>query len=226
MDKEQSDMSNQNMKLRLGDMKTRQELVTDAIREAILRGRFHPGDRLDQSELANELEVSRSPVREALRILTAEDLVTHYRHRGTVVTERTVDELKELLFMRKLLEGAAARRAATAITDKQLAHLEDIISKARNSNDTQRVLALNNDFHTTIYLAYPQPFLVEEIQKMRNRIAPYNRLYLDGPNQKSRAWEDHQRIYEACRAKDPDRAEQETCRHLERVYDGIIGQLG
>lgn len=210
----------------LDDMKTRQELVTDAIRMAILKGRFRPGDRLDQTDLAEELRVSRSPVREALRILTAEDLVTHYRHKGTVVTERTISELKELLFIRQLLESAATKRAVAHMTDERLAMLKAIIDEAEHSDNMERVLALNNEFHTTIYNAYDQRYLIDAIQQMRNKVAPYNRLYLDGPGQKAQAWSDHHRIYEACAAHDADAAAEETCRHLERVFDGIIASLG
>ena len=210
----------------LDDMKTRQELVTDAIRMAILKGRFRPGDRLDQTDLANELHVSRSPVREALRILTAEDLVTHYRHKGTVVTERTEHELRELLFIRQLLEGAATKRAVAHMTDERIVILKQIIDEAEHSNDMERVLALNNEFHSTIYTAYDQRYLIDEIQKMRNKVAPYNRLYLDGPGQKAQAWSDHRRIYEACVAHDAELAAEETLRHLERVFDGIIASLG
>jgi len=210
------------LKLNQNSMKTRQELGTDAIRAAILRGRFRPGERLDQTDLAEEFEVSRSPVREALRILTAEELVTHFRHRGTVVTERSADELRELLFMRKLLEGAAASRAVSAMTDATLGRLGDIISEAESSSDTQRVLGLNNTFHATIYSAYEQPHLMDEIQKLRNKVAPYNRLYLDTPGHKTNAWADHRRIYEACLARDPERAAEETRRHLDNVFDGIL----
>lgn len=213
------------IKLQLDSVKTRQELVTDAIRGAILRGRFRPGDRLDQTELADEMNVSRSPVREALRILTAEDLVTHYRHRGTVVTERTSEELRELLFMRKLLEGAAARRAITLMTEERIRRLKAVIDEAHAAEDMERVLELNNIFHATIYEAYPQPYLIAEIQKLRNKIAPYNRLYLDGPGQKAAAWADHQRIYEACVAQDADAIADETCRHLDNVFAGIISSM-
>ncbi len=64
-----------------------------------------------------------------------------------------------------------------------------------------------------------------EIQKMRNKIAPYNRLYLDGPGQKAAAWADHRRIYEACCAGDPDVVVQETERHLDRVSQAIMAEV-
>lgn len=206
-------------------MKTRQELVTDAIRFAILRGRFHPGDRLDQSDLATELKVSRSPVRESLRLLTAEGLITHYPHRGTIVTERSIEELEEMLFIRKLLEGAAIERAMEHITDDVLETLDGIINEADSTDEVERALILNNTFHTTIYNAYQQPVLVDEIQKMRNKVAPYNRLYLDGEGHKSVAWADHRRIYEACCEHNTELAIKETHRHLERVFHSIIAEL-
>lgn len=215
-------MAIEKMQINADGMKTRQELVTEALRNAIVQGRFRPGDRLDQSELAEELGVSRSPVREALRTLTAEDLVTHLRHRGTIVTERTVAELHELLHIRKLLEGSAARRAAPQIEDERLAKLKAIIDEANTSDDSQHILKLNHVFHATIYEAYEQPILIEEIQKLRNKIAPYNRLYLDTPGQKQAAWEDHQRIYEACLERDGEKAAHETCEHISRVFQSII----
>jgi DNA-binding GntR family transcriptional regulator len=207
-------------------LKTRQELVTDAIRLAILTGRFRPGDKLDQTELADELHVSRSPVREALRTLAAEELITHTPHRGAVVTERSLDELKELLFIRSLLEGAAAKRAAGHMDEPRLNRLEQIVNEADESNDVEHVLALNNQFHTTIYQAVEQPMIIDLIQSMRNKVAPYNRIFLDMEGTKDAAWLAHRRILAACRDRDGDRAEQETRRHLAEVFDSIVTGLG
>lgn len=204
------------------NLKTREEVVTDAIRHAILRGRFRPGDKLNQEDLAEELGVSRSPVREALRTLAAEELVTSYPHRGVVVTERSTSELQELLFIRILLEGSAARRAAPHMDEIRLTRLNAIIVEAEGSNDKEHVLGLNNVFHTTIYEAIEQPLMIDLIQKLRNKVAPYNRVYLDMAGQKERAWQDHRRIYEACLARDGEQAELETQRHLEQVFEAIV----
>ena len=203
-------------------MKTREEIVADALRDAILRGTFKPGEKLDQSELAEILGVSRSPVREALRTLAAEELVTNVPHRGSVVTERSRDELEELLFMRILLEGAAARRAAGSMTPERLEKLEQILIKGENATNEIEVLGLNNDFHTTVYAAYAQPILINTIQQLRNKVAPYNRLYLGVEGRKEAAWADHRRIYEACLAGDPKAAERETRNHLNQVFEGIL----
>jgi len=205
---------------------TREEVVANAIRRAILRGTFKPGEKLDQQELAENLGVSRSPVREALRTLAAEELVTNIPHRGAIVTERSQTELKELLFMRLLLEGSAARRAAPNIEDAHLRHLEKIMSDAEEATDFEEILELNNDFHTTIYSAYDQPHQIRVIQMWRNKVAPYNRIYLDVPGCREKAWADHYRIYEACVERDGARAEQETKLHLEQVFEGILIAIG
>jgi DNA-binding GntR family transcriptional regulator len=214
-------MSLGHLSINSDNLKTREEVVTDAIRQAILRGRFRPGDKLQQEDLADELGVSRSPVREALRTLAAEELVTSYPHRGVVVTERSGAELEELLLIRILLEGTAARRAAPYVDEARLARLDAIIREAQTSTDTEHVLGLNNIFHTTIYEAIAQPLMIDLIQKLRNKVAPYNRVYLDMPGQKERAWSDHRRIYDACAVRDGERAEAETKRHLEQVFQAI-----
>ncbi|MEM7800687.1 MAG: GntR family transcriptional regulator, partial [Chloroflexota bacterium] len=162
------------------------------------------------------------PIREALRTLAAEELVTIVAHRGVVVTERTVDELQELLFIRIMLEGAAARRGAEIITAEQLRALEVILVDGETSDDLEKVLLLNNDFHNMIYAAFPQPVLIATIQQLRNKIAPYNRIYLDSTERKDAAWADHRLIYEACLKRDGELAEAETKRHLEQVFEGIL----
>ena len=219
-------MTLENQQDLLLNMKTREEIVVEAIRNAILRGTFKPGEKLDQQDLADRLGVSRSPIREALRTLAAEELVTIVAHRGVVVSERTVDELKELLFIRMMLEGAAAHRGAEEISGKQLEELERILVEGETSTDLEKVLLLNNDFHNLIYAAYPQPVLIDNIQKLRNKIAPYNRIFLDSAERKDGAWADHRRIYEACLKHDGDLAEQETKRHLEAVFEGIVAANG
>ncbi|MEM9775723.1 MAG: GntR family transcriptional regulator [Chloroflexota bacterium] len=206
----------------LNNLKTREEMVADAIRRAILTGQFKPGEKLDQQDLANNLGVSRSPIREALRTLAAEELVTNFAHRGVVVTTRTRAELEELLFIRMMLEGAAARRGAESMNRAQIAVLEKIVLAGETSNDTQELLQLNNDFHNGIYEAFSQPVLITHIQQLRNKIAPYNRVYLELEGRKEEAWAGHRRIYEACVEADGSAAEAETKLHLEQVFDGIL----
>jgi len=200
------------------EMKTREEAVAGALRLAIIRGAFRPGEKLDLGALSDRLGVSRSPIREALRTLAAEELITIVPHRGVMVKERTADELEQLFFIRATLEGAAARRAAAAMTDERLEAIETILVAGEKSYDMEEVLGLNNDFHTLIYSSFHQPILIATIQQFRNRMGPYNRLYLDSEGSKDAAWADHRRIFEACKARDEKRCERETIKHLEQVF--------
>jgi len=219
-------MTKARFSMNLQDLKPRGELIADAIRASILRGNFRPGEKLDQQEIADELAVSRIPVREALRTLDAEGLVTMIPNRGAIVTERTVAEVSELYFIRSVLEGAAAERAASHMDDKRLARIADIIDEAEQTDDLEQLLSLNNDFHITVYSAYPQPTTIGYIQQLRNMVAPYNRIYMDlsGAN-KAAAWDDHRRIYEACLDRNAEQALSETRRHLDRVLDTIVSEM-
>jgi DNA-binding GntR family transcriptional regulator len=203
-------------------LKTREDLVADAIRTSILRGTFRPGAKLDQQQIADELNVSRSPVREALRTLGAEGLVTIIPNRSAVVTERSLQELEELYFIRVVLEGAAVERAAPKMVEGTLKELASILEQADDTYDLEELLILNNDFHIRTYSAFQQPILLNYIQQLRNMVAPYNRLYLDLVGSKEAAWADHRRIYEACVRRDGKAARSETQNHLEQVFRRIV----
>jgi len=202
--------------------KTRADLVADALRTAILRGMVKPGEKLDQRQISGDLDFGRTPVREAMRTLAAEGLITIIPNRGVVVTERSIGELKELQFIRGLLEGAAARRGAPRMDDLRLEELATILKKADKTSDIEEIFALNTSFHGTIYSAFPQPALIRHIRRQRNKMTPYSRLYLERAGNKEAAWAGHRRIYEACLRRDGKQAEEETISHLDQVFQGIV----
>lgn len=204
-------------------LQTRQDLVATAIRDAILRGQFRPGDKLDQQQIADDLKVSRSPVREALRALDAEGLITLIPNRGAIVTERSLAELEELYFTRGVVEGLAVQRSAPLMDDKTLKKLDGIFELAERTDDYGELLALNNQFHMLSYSTHDQPFLIDYIQQLRDLSAPYNRLYLDSAGSVEAAWKDHRRIYKACKKRDGELAKKELERHLENVIRKIAG---
>ena len=204
--------------------KTREELAAEKLREAILVGHFKAGEKLDQGAISKQLNVSLSPVREAIRTLAAEGIVTMVPHKGALVTELTVEQLKELHEIRGFLEGQAAKKAVPHLSSDDLERLERIIAKADKTKDRETLQALNNEFHQVLYSAYEQPETLKIVQHIRNKVAPYIRLYLD-TGRKDEAWAAHQRIFDACKAKDAELAEKETRRHLAEVCEGILGAL-
>lgn len=205
-----------------GALKTRETVVADKLREAIMRGYFQPGQRLDQSEIAEIFKVSRSPVREALRTLAAEELVKVYPHRGAVVAELSLEEIEEIYFLRGVLEGTAVRLAASKIDNERIAALQVILDKANKTTDLDQWLELNRDFHDTIYEAINRPRLLSIIQSLRNIAIPYTRRYVAFPEHMEATQVGHQRILDALIQRDGAQAQKETQNHLKVLCDSVL----
>jgi DNA-binding GntR family transcriptional regulator len=201
---------------------TRQEVVAVRIREAILRGNLEPGQRLDQKQIAESLRVSRSPVREALRTLAAEGLVEVIPHRGAVVAELSPDELEEILAIRSVLEGMAARLAVPKIDAERLSTLESILKELNQTMNLDRWMVLNNHFHHTIYQLANRPRLLALIDNLRNTITPYMRQYVASSEHIREVAASHQLIFDACVKRDPLLAEQETQKHIAAARAGVV----
>lgn len=203
-------------------VQTREDFVIDELREAIVRGHFKPGEKLDQEEIAELLNVSRIPVRQALRTLTAEGLVKMYPHRGATVAELSREELEEIYFLRGVLEGVAARLAAPKMDDARIAKLQAILKKIDQLTDLDQWLDLNREFHNTIYEVINRPRLLEMIESLRNTSAPYIRDYIASPEYLEVTRLSHRRILEACINRDGILAQQETQKHLRVVGEGAL----
>ncbi len=203
-------------------LRTRQEIIIDRLRNAILRGDLRPGQKLDQNELAEMLKVSRSPIREALRTLSAEGLVEVIPHRGAVVAELSAAELEEILTLRGVLEGMAARLAVPKMTDEQIQTLGTILEEINHALDPDQWVELNHRFHQTIYLAANRPRLLSLINNLRNTITPYMRQYIASSEHIRNVALSHQTIYDACVKRDPVLVEQETQKHLAAATPGIV----
>jgi DNA-binding GntR family transcriptional regulator len=203
-------------------VQTREDFVIDELREAIVRGHFKPGEKLDQEEIAELLNVSRIPVRQALRTLTAEGLVKMYPHRGATVAELSREELEEIYFLRGVLEGVAARLAAPKMDEAHIAKLQAILKKIDQLTNLDEWLDLNREFHNTIYEVINRPRLLEMIESLRNTSAPYIRDYIASPEYLEVTRLSHRRILEACINRDGILAQQETQKHLRVVGEGAL----
>jgi DNA-binding GntR family transcriptional regulator len=202
--------------------KTREEFVADCVREAILRGDFKPGERLDENVIASLLSVSRTPVRAALRILAAESLVEVQPHRGAVVNELSASELEEIYFIRGVLEGALARLAVPSLDGERIAALQAILEEMEMTADTDRWLALNNHFHRTLYQAANRPRMLSIIDYVRNIAVPYIRQFIDSPERMESSRGEHRRILAACVERDGALAQEEVERHLKAVCEANL----
>lgn len=203
-------------------LQTREDFVIDELREAIVRGHFKPGEKLDQSEIAELFKVSRIPVRQALRTLTAEGLVKIYPHRGAVVAELSRDELEEIYFLRGVLEGVAARLAAPKMDEERIAKLQAILEKMDQTTDLDEWLDLNREFHHTIYQVINRPRFLAMIESLRNTAAPYTRDYIASPEYLEATRLGHRQILEACINRDGVLAQEETQKHLMVKCEDVL----
>jgi DNA-binding GntR family transcriptional regulator len=189
-----------------GSRRTAHELVRDTLRRAILRGTLPGGLRLVQAEIAAQLEVSTTPVREALRDLATEGLIRLDAHRGAIVRELDYSEVEEIYDLRKLLEPEALRRAAENITEEELEHAASLQAQMDGVTDAGVWADLNREFHATLVRAARAPRLINILQNLRDSAAPYVGLSLQASEEKRRLANDqHREILEAMRAGDADK---------------------
>lgn len=204
---------------------TLEQFVARKLREAILLGHLRPGDKLDQNEIAETLGVSRSPVRDALRTLSAEGLVEVYPHRGAVVAELSADELEEIFLIRRILEGIAARLAVQSLNADQIVELRQILDEIDRTNDLDSWLELNRRFHHTLYQAAGRPRLLSMVENLRNTTVPYVRQFIATSKHKETSQASHRRILKACEDRNGTLAEQETQMHMNDVCLGVLKHI-
>jgi len=191
---------------------TAQELVLEAVRGAILAGVIEPGARLRQEELADLFGTSRIPVREALRALEYEGLVTSEPHRGFTVTSLDADDIEEVYELRILLEGQAVRLAVPLMTDEDLSDLDELFRRMQAASTPDEQLAARERFYTRLYSITGRPRLVGLIARLRQEVA---RALRWATIQHSGAI--HESFYEALKTGDAERAVAQLSGHYHRV---------
>ena len=209
-----------------GSRRTAHELVRDTLRQAILRGTLPGGLRLVQAEIATQLEVSTTPVREALRDLATEGLIRLDAHRGAIVRELEFSEVEEIYDLRMLLEPEALRRATANITAEELAYAASLQAQMDEETDAGVWADLNREFHATLVKAARAPRLITILQNLRDSAAPYVGLSLQTSEEQRRHANVHHRgILEAMRTGDADTAAAVALEHLESTRQ-ILAERG
>lgn len=204
------------------------DYVTRSIRERILSGAYSPGTKLDQHMLVEEFGASLIPVRESLRQLEAQGFVRLYPHKGAYVAELSLAEVKEIYFVRELLEEAATRLAVPKLSAEDKTRLRERLEqmeRATSSGDYAQLLDLNRDFHFIIYEAGDNRLLVELIRSLWDRSSRYRHLYTYLPDRAPRALREHKRIYKLCVLGDAEAAAREVRNNVRQTVKGLIPVL-
>lgn len=208
---------------------TRQSLnnvVADALREAILSGQFKPGDRLPEPQLAEMFGVSRNPIREALQVLSNEGLVEISPRKGARVPLMTYEELSETIELRAELEGISARNAARHRDAAMRASLEQLLrdgAGALATKNGEALQAANDRFHQELARAGKNRYLTEFMRSLRDRT-----YWLFSTKAKVRAevsWREHASVLEAVIAGNDRRAFELASDHVRKVGASLLAEV-
>jgi DNA-binding GntR family transcriptional regulator len=205
--------------------RTLQDLTTERLREAILAGAFSPGQRLHHDALANQFGVSRMPVRQALRVLESEGLVELRPHRGAVVVALRPEDVTKIFEVRALLEARAAVLAAPNIRDDDLARLRGFLEAMEHACSDEQFLALNMQFHMTIYHASGWRHLCALIAAQRNVVQPCLSLATTFLGRSRTAQDEHRSIMRAAEARDGATLAKLTVEHLRTTARWVVDEL-
>jgi DNA-binding GntR family transcriptional regulator len=208
--------------LAIGDdeRRTAHQLVRDTLRQAILTGKVPGGERLVQAELAQQMRVSTTPVREALRDLAAEGLIRLDAHRGAIVHSPSHAELEEIYRLRQLLEPEIMERAIANITDAELDEATEILRRADGETDPVAWIELNRQFHRVFTRAARSSRLASIVEPLQDSATLYILVSLtQGTRGVEEANAQHWRLLEAVRSGDVAAAREVMLSHIHKTVD-------
>lgn len=191
--------------------------IFNILREDILNGRYREGSKLIESKLAKELQVSRTPVREALKQLELEGIVENIPNRGAIVLGISQQDIEDIYTIRNSIEGIAAKWAVERMTEEELEELKeiyDLMDFYVQKNDIEGFAQLNIEFHESIYRATKSRYLEQVLKGLQYYMkrTRMKALQVEGRIQKSQM--EHKEILDAFIHRDPEKAQEALTRHL------------
>lgn len=193
------------------------DVICKKIADEIVLGQFSPGSRLDEMTLAGLFNVSRTPVREALKQLAIQGLVVCRPNRSAVVAEMTPEQLDRMFEAIGELEAACARHAAVRMTAPDRERLADLHAKSRvamRAGNFELYDSLNQELHGVVIQSCGNPVLIEMTFTLRHRVSPYRRSQFRNIERMSASFEEHAVILEALLTHDATTAQREMRAHL------------
>lgn len=203
------------------DPRSLRDQVRQVLRSWIVSGRFAPGDRVRERDIAQELGISRMPVREAVALLEGEGLVTSLPRGGVVVKKLTAKDAADLFHIREVLEGLAARLAAQNAASADASVLHHNLSQAKKAaegGDSAEQSRLNLEFHETVIALADNPALTTMLEPVGVRL----RWHFAPDQEPTTVLDEHTHILEAISSRDADRAAHIAAEHVRQTRDNIL----
>lgn len=212
-----------------GPPSTTQQHAVRWLREAFVTGGLRPGERVNQERVAAEIGVSVAPVREALRVLEQEGLVTYRTRRGYAVTELRIADLEEIYALRRLLETHVVRASLPLLGSDELARVRAAAAEcvdAAAADDIVRELEANRRFHFGLIAADEHPHAVRHLGMLWEATEAYRALYYTDPREREAAASSHDQILAAAERGDADGLIAELDAHRDQALAVLRGLLG
>jgi DNA-binding GntR family transcriptional regulator len=215
----------------LGALPRRKSLgqhVFENLKQAIIRGDVAPGDRLVESQIAEVLDISRTPVREAIHKLEREGLLKKLPKAGFAVVNLTREDIEETFGIRSVLESYAARLAAVNHHEEDLKPLEEKIKEFQiclERGEMGELPRINTEFHSLFYALSRSPKLIKLINDLRDQIFRFRKILLQMDNMAKTSNEDHRKILAAIRQRDVPRVERVVKEHILRGQRIVLKAL-
>lgn len=209
----------------LDSYKPLREIVFETLREAIINTVLKPGERLMEIQLAEEMGVSRTPVREAIRKLELEGFVVMIPRKGAYVAGISMKDIADVFEIRAALEGLAAGLAAERITDEELEQLERILVKIGEcvkNNDLEKLIDVDTEFHDTLFKATRNERLAQIVSNLREQIQRFRTASLATPGRMKYAFDEHKKIVEALSERNVELAQALAREHIENAENSML----
>lgn len=201
--------------------------VYNILRENVLCGKYKPGENLIEMRLAEELHVSRTPVREAIRQLELEGLVESIPNKGVVVKGISQKDMEDIYRIRLVLEGLAARWAIEQITDEKINELREVYELMEfytMKNDIDQIAKLNTRFHEIIFSATESNILQNILKDFQFYVKWARHESLSAPGRKEEALKEHHDILKAFEARDAERAVEYLTIHVKNSSKNVLNK--
>jgi DNA-binding GntR family transcriptional regulator len=190
--------------------------------------RVENGDRIREEAMCAAMGVSRTPLREALRILSSEGLIESIPNRGSYVAQPSVDDVGEMFFVMSVLEGTCARLCAEKLDAKGLGRLDSLFRKLEQHcrlKDREKYMAVNHSFHSLVQALAGNRTLSQVIDGLRRKILLHRYRQIYRPGRLTASMQEHRRLQRAFRDRDPDAAEASMRTHLRRQFEALRSVL-
>jgi len=214
--------------LKVSKRKPLREEVYESLKKSILHGKLKAGQRLIEEQLAHQIGISRTPVREAFHKLERDDLVNRLPKGGFAVREFTKEDVEEVFGIRSALESYAAYLTTLHITPDKISVLEKKIDESENAlkrGDDEKAVQLNTEFHDLLYKSCKSKKLIEMINNFRDYFYRYRSPLLRLPNAFNISITDHRSMLEAMKKKNPRVVERVVRSHLDRGKEIVLKEI-